>query len=335
AIDNCPDDDNPGHEDADADGTGDLCDDDRDGDGVANASDNCPDDANAAQEDQDSDGFGDACDDDTDGDGIDDDLDNCPFTPNADQVDGDVDGVGDACESDADGDGIDDGEDNCPDVPNADQADFDGDGAGDACDPVFYTAGHGDMAFEFEVADGELEVNVHIEGGTVDGVDDVDGEFPTELLHIVTDATFARPDPDSGAYELLCVDPGDSVFWLPQSNADASANDVPFLGLANEAPAGEFVDDTLLLELVDVASPAGTGAYSMWRPDLLGPEFSMSSCDGIDATDAVSLPPGHDHFNMGFGADGVGTWDVTYRISGELTAGGTVSEEFTVHYEIQ
>lgn len=241
----------------------------------------------------------------------------------------------DAAIPDVDGDGVADYVDNCPDTPNSDQSDFDGDGAGDACDPILYTAGHGDLAFEFELVEGELEAHVHIEGGTVDGVDDVDGEFPVALLRIVTDATFTRPDPDGGAFGPLCVAEGEDAFWLPQGNADASANGVPFLGIANEVPTGVLVGDTLSMDLVSVDSPAGTGAYSLWK-DGFPPDFFMSSCDGIDATDALSLPPGHDHFNMGFGADGVGVWDVTYRVGGELTSdGSTLSEEFTVHYDIR
>ena len=169
----------------------------------------------------------------------------------------------------------------------------------------------------------------------MDGVTNVDGDFPLELLRIVTDATFTRPDPDGGAFAPLCVDPGQDALWLPQGNGDADANGVPFLGIANEVPAGVFVDDTLSMELVGVDSPAATGAYSLWK-DGFPPEFFMSSCDGIDAMDSLELPPGHDHFNMGFANDGAGVWDVTYRVSGELVSGGsTLSEEFTVHYEIR
>ncbi len=65
--------------------------DDRDHDGVPDASDNCPDTANRLQEDTDKDGIGDACD-------------NCQEIYNPDQSDVDHDGLGDACDDDKDPD---------------------------------------------------------------------------------------------------------------------------------------------------------------------------------------------------------------------------------------
>ena len=163
-ADNCPLDANPGQEDADMDGSGDICDPDDDDDGDADDGDNCPQSANPnqadadvdtvgdvcdncpaianpMQDDADADGTGDACDgcpndpdDDADGDSICGDVDNCPDTANPDQADSDNDGVGDACMGDSDGDGVQDVVDNCPDVPNPGQEDADNDGVGDACD---------------------------------------------------------------------------------------------------------------------------------------------------------------------------------------------------------
>ena len=90
---------------------------------------------NPAQENLDRDPLGDACDDDTDGDGVADLRDNCRRVYNPMQRDFDLDGMGDSCDSDDDGDGTSDSEDNCPDATNVSQGDEDGDGRGDVCDP--------------------------------------------------------------------------------------------------------------------------------------------------------------------------------------------------------
>ena len=153
AIDICPEVPNADQDDLDADGVGDFCDDDADGDGhadtlelacgsapmnagstppdgdgdrVCDRLDNCPDDANADQFDLEEDGLGDVCDPDDDDDGFDDALEldcgSAPFDPFDRPRDVDDDGICDAL-------------DNCPLRGNTDQDDFDGDETGDLCDP--------------------------------------------------------------------------------------------------------------------------------------------------------------------------------------------------------
>ncbi len=85
---------------------------DSDGDGIPDVRDNCPATYNPGQSDRNANGLGDACDPDLDGDGIPNDpnlppcaagltadcRDNCPEAYNPDQADTDGDGVGDICE---------------------------------------------------------------------------------------------------------------------------------------------------------------------------------------------------------------------------------------------
>lgn len=194
---------------------------------------------------------------------------------------------------------------------------------------IEYTFGHADIGLEFELVAGELEVHLHAEGATIDGVPNTSGEFHIEDVLIVTQGRWTRPDPDFGFFANTCVAPGVALWWLPQGNGDAAAQGAPFLGLANEAPAGVFSGNQITLSLVGVDSPSGSGHYSMWK-DGFPPVFQMTTCNGIDASDAVVLPIGHDHFNMGFTE--AGAWQVHYRASGNLVGGGSVATDFSVNF---
>jgi hypothetical protein len=121
--DNCPSTWNPSQTDKDADGLGDACDGDLDGDGVVDTEDPC------VRPDAD-------CSSDRDGDYVPDAVDRCPMHFDPHQRDTDGDGSGDACDPDADDDGVAEG-DNCPWVANPDQMDLDGDGRGDLCAPAY------------------------------------------------------------------------------------------------------------------------------------------------------------------------------------------------------
>ncbi len=140
AVDNCPTASNTDQADLDNDGSGDICDEDIDGDGTLNGEDAFPNDPNE-DTDSDGDGTGDNGDGDVDGDGTPNGEDAFPNDPNED-TDSDGDGTGDNADAfpndpnedtDSDGDGTGDNADAFPNDPNED-TDSDGDGTGDNAD---------------------------------------------------------------------------------------------------------------------------------------------------------------------------------------------------------
>jgi hypothetical protein len=164
---------------------------DTDGDGVGNNGDNCPALGNEDQADLDSDDIGNVCDSDRDGDGVANDAeaalgtspddpdfdedtvhdgdDNCPVNGNTDQDDLDLDEIGDACDSDRDGDGVNNDADDLPDNA-AETVDTDGDGTGNNAD----TDDDNDGLLDTE----ETDTNPLLADTDEDGANDGDDNCP-------------------------------------------------------------------------------------------------------------------------------------------------------------
>ncbi len=219
ADDNCPNDANPGQEDLDLDGIGDVCDPDIDGDGTINEEDCAPLDAALAIEqtyyaDADEDGFGDpnasqvSC-------GqlagyVLDNTDNCPDTANPDQADLDNDGIGDVCDTDADGDGFEAGED-CDDLDAAINPDA------------------------IDIPDNSIDENCDGQDATNSG----SGTFWLEAECAIVGSnwiTITDGDASNGEY----VTPASGNNSLPVPPADVPANQVEFVVNLSAGQVGDY-----------------------------------------------------------------------------------------------
>jgi hypothetical protein len=274
--DNCPNDPNPGQQDADGDDQGDVCDPDDDGDGVNDETDNCPALANTSQDDLDEDGQGNACDPDVDGDGVANESDNCPNVANPGQEESCV-----ADPNDTDGDGQPNLGDNCPDAFNPGQQDPDGDGIGTACDLDVDGDGLGN---DDEAAAGTdpLDADTLDEDGITTfwagtRLDQGDVVEDGEIVGVVVDAD---PDVDGGV-SILVFDPVGSPFLLRDllGSTPFPFAFVPILP-GEWTIQAELGDGTILTTAIQVIPEPGAGAAAITAMIALGLAGRRASARG-------------------------------------------------------
>ena len=112
----------------------------------------------------------------------------------------------------------------------------------------------------------------------------------------------------------------------------------PFVGHATEELTPADWTGNITLQIVEVASPSGSGTYSLFN-GLLGPFFTASVTDDpggdiVNASgDTFTMAPGiHTHFNIGFTEPG--HWKVTYQVSGTHNVDGLVSDTGTFEFKV-
>ena len=159
---------------------------------------------------------------------------------------------------------------------------------------------------------GELDMEVAYEDGVfelvlLDEVNNLEIEAADVLL--TGTAATLEPVPNSKAFGFL-GNPGERIFILPQDEQEG----VLFLGIAgDEIPAGEFRNDSVGLNLVQITGP---GDVFLYATDAFGtPEAFYNSADGIDESDVFPVKVGgHSHQNWGFSA--AGEYEVILQASG-------------------
>ncbi len=172
-------------------------------------------------------------------------------------------------------------------------------------EPVVLASGEIDLEVAYE--DGEFEL-VLLDEANEREIEAVDG-----ILTGV--ASILEPIPSNPAFSFLGK-PGDRIFILPQDEQEG----VLFLGIAgDEIPAGEFQNNSVSLNLVEVFGPGNVFLYST---DEFGiPMKYYDSADGIDLDDRFPVAVGgHSHQNWGFSA--AGKYEIKLQASGVKAVNG-------------
>jgi surface-anchored protein len=167
-----------------------------------------------------------------------------------------------------------------------------------------FSAGELDLEVAFD--NGEFEIALLDEVGM--------REIEPNMAVLRANAGSLEPVPNDPAFGFL-GHPGDRIYVLPQ-NEQAG---LLFLGIAgDEIPGATFQGDAVDLELLNVHGP---GPVYLYAVDGFGaPTEYFNSANGIDENDAFPvMVGGHSHQNWGFGA--AGTYEVTVRARGTLSAG--------------
>ena len=193
-----------------------------------------------------------------------------------------------------------------------------------------WTAGHGDLQIGYTGGANPSFTALWMVGtgggsGSVDGMDVYDAPYLTQEL-TPRAGLFPLPSPDSARTGASLL------YLLPQDGMDASFVGAPFQGWAGAGiPAATFSGNRISLSLVGVS---GSGAVSLWSDGAFGdPDFKWTSFDGFSAADRMELSTfGHSHYNVGFTHPG--EYLLSVNISGDLTAGGSISTPVTLNYVV-
>jgi len=167
-----------------------------------------------------------------------------------------------------------------------------------------------------------FEPHIHNEGGAdgaiIDGVRvEIDSEYePNELILV-------------GKKSSTIAVNSTTYFWLPETEQEAAAQGVPFVGIGlEELTASDWADGTFTISLLSIAGP---GDLLLWQDDGFG--GTSIFLDTAHSTNSFTLPAGsHTHLNWGFTQEGV--YDLEFGISGTHMDDGVQNGSATYTFAI-
>ncbi|MDP0501893.1 MAG: choice-of-anchor M domain-containing protein [Verrucomicrobiota bacterium JB022] len=207
---------------------------------------------------------------------------------------------------------------------------------------ISYLSGHGDIG----LGEGsELEPHVHLSAGAVVNGSPLaeEAEFEPGDVRIVVPQSTADyitsigGRPTGTAWDPLGANAGETFWLLPETNAGAggaAALNAPFLGIGGEEiTLGAFDDNLFTLSLVSASMPAG-GDFSIYTFAGFNPSFFMSTANGIDSSDLLTLDlDSADHIHANFAFTQPGLYSITFEIAA-LQGGTPVSTQATYNFAV-
>jgi surface-anchored protein len=166
----------------------------------------------------------------------------------------------------------------------------------------------------------------------------VPGPYGPDQVDFIVPATTMQNRPSGSNFDAIGNNAGDSTWILPELQSEAASQNAPWIGPAvNPTAFSEFVDmdgdseTEIVWQLTNVEGP---GEVALWTNDPVtgNPDFWMTSSDGLDSSDAIDLGSGGAHNSWSFTE--AGTYDLTWRWTGQHQTDGQVSESATFTFNV-
>lgn len=195
-------------------------------------------------------------------------------------------------------------------------------------DQNLYTAGHADIAVDYDASTGlsffyEVSSSAVVNGSKVGGSGaELD---PSTVSVIVPESVLV-----TGDSRLPAAFANEPLYLLLGSSAGSASR--PFLGFgAEEIAGGVFANDTLSYTLTGFSSSTGGDFVLYTNGNWSTP--AMNTAVGSSTFGSISVfAGGHDHYNLGFTKAGI--YDLTLTAVGTLVGGGLVKTSAVFHFVV-